>query len=49
MISLTKEQAIELVALQKDWIDKHPKATREEIEKATIKIKFNMIYKTNKK
>lgn len=48
MVDLNKEQALELITLQKEWMDKHPKATRDEIEKATIRIKFNIVNKTNK-
>lgn len=48
MHSLNKEQALELIALQREWMDKHPEATRDEIEKATIRIKFNILNKTNK-
>ena len=47
MKPLTKEQAIKISELHHQWYREHPKATREELEKAFYKIKYKVLKETS--
>ena len=46
MIRLTKEQAIKISELHRQWVKEHPDATRDQIEAAGTKIKYKILRET---